>query len=77
MKNHFIEEHAELVGDMMRAGITFTNTCPLTFLGMPGITETEFAVTNSNKTREYTNARFFEDDEILEIVLTGEIAADA
>lgn len=77
VKNHFIEEHAELVGDMMRAGITFTNTCPLTFLGMPGITETEFAVTNSNKTREYTNARFFEDDEILEIVLTGEIAADA
>ncbi|BAQ15615.1 hypothetical protein [Methyloceanibacter caenitepidi] len=59
VKNHIMEEHPDLVRDMMRAGITFTSTYPLTFLGIPGITLTEFAVTNSNKAREYTNARFF------------------
>ena len=75
--NHFLEEHAELVRDMKRAGITFTNTCPLTFCGIPGITATEFCVTNSNKTREYTNSRFFGDGPLLEIILTGEIPAEA
>jgi predicted aconitase len=77
VKNHFEEEHAELVRDMKRAGVTFTNTCPLTFAGIPGITKTEFCVTNSNKTREYTNSRFFNDDALLEIILTGEVPADA
>jgi len=75
--NHFQDEHSELVRDMKRAGITFTNTCPLTFCGIPGITATEFCVTNSNKTREYTNSRFFDDDPLLEIILTGEIPEDA
>ena len=77
VKNHFMDKHPELVRDMTRAGITFTNSCPLTYMGIPGITQTEFAVTNSNKAREYTNSRFFVDDDILEIVLTGEIPESA
>ena len=72
-----MDKHPELVRDMTRAGITFTNSCPLTYMGIPGITQTEFAVTNSNKAREYTNSRFFVDDDILEIVLTGEIPESA
>ncbi|MEL4455757.1 aconitase X [Lutimonas vermicola] len=77
VKDHFMDKHPELVRDMIRAGITFTNSCPLTFLGIPGITKTEFAVTNSNKAREYTNSRFFRDEDILEIVLSGEIPEEA
>jgi predicted aconitase len=75
--NHFEQEHPELMRDMKRVGITFTNTCPLIFCGIPDITATEFCVTNSNKTREYTNSRFFDDGPLLEIILTGEIPADA
>ncbi len=75
--NHFEQEHPELMRDMKRVGITFTNTCPLIFCGIPGISATEFCVTNSNKTREYTNSRFFNDGPLLEIILTGEIPADA
>ncbi len=75
--NHFMDKHPELVRDMKRAGITFTNSCPLTYMGIPGIIDYEFCVTNSNKAREYTNARFFTDEDILEIVLTGEIPEDA
>ena len=77
VSNHFLEEHAELVRDMKRAGITFTNTCPLTFCGIPGITATQFCVTNSNKAREYTNSRFFKDEDLLEIILTGAIPEGA
>jgi predicted aconitase len=75
--DHFLDEHPEMVRDLKRVGVNFTNTCPLTFAGIPGITKTEFFVTNSNKTREYTNARFFNDDVLLEIILTGEIPAEA
>ena len=77
VEDHFLDKHPDLVRDMKRAGITFTNSCPLTFLGIPGITKTEFAVTNSNKAREYTNSRFFKDEDILEIVLSGEIPEGA
>src|SRR5581483_103407 len=41
VRHHFEAEHGELVRDMSRAGITFTNTCPLTFMGIPGIAATE------------------------------------
>ena len=75
--DHFLDEHSELVRDLKRVGVNFTNTCPLTFAGLPGITKTEFFITNSNKTREYTNARFLNDDAVLETVLTGEMPADA
>ena len=75
--DHFLDEHPELVRDLKRVGVNFTNTCPLTFVGIPGITATEFIVTNSNKTREYTNARFLNDGTLLETVLTGEMPADA
>ena len=36
-----------------------------------------FAVTNSAKTRNYTTVRYFPDDVLLEIVLTGKIPANA
>ena len=75
--DHFLDEHPELVRDLKRVGVNFTNTCPLTFAGIPGITATEFFITNSNKTREYTNARFLNDETLLETVLTGNMPADA
>jgi len=75
--DHFLDEHPEMVRDLKRVGVNFTNTCPLTFAGIPGITATEFFITNSNKTREYTNARFLNDGALLETVLTGEMPADA
>jgi hypothetical protein len=77
VRDHFMDEHPELAMRMKRVGASFTNTCPLMFAGVPGITEKEFFVTNSNKTRVYSNSRFFKDDAILEIVVSGEIPPDA
>lgn len=73
VRDRLVDEHPELVRDMKRAGMTFSNMCTVTFTGLKGYQETEFAVTNSNKTRKYSSARYFPDDVLLEIVLTGEM----
>jgi hypothetical protein len=75
--NHFQDEHPELSRDMKRAGLTFTNMCPLMMAGLKDFTDSEFCVTNSNKCRMYTNSRFFLDDILLEILLTGEVPDEA
>ena len=51
--------------------------CAVMFTGLAGYQETEFAVTNSNKTRKYSSARYFPDDVLLEIIVTGEMPANA
>ena len=73
VRDRLVDEHPELVRDMKRAGMTFSNMCTVSFTGLKGYQETEFAVTNSNKTRKYSSARYFPDDVLLEIVMTGEI----
>ena len=45
--------------------------------GLAGYQETEFAVTDSNKTRKYSSARYFPDDVLVEIVLTGKMPKGA
>lgn len=73
VRDHLIDEHPILVRDMKRGGMTFSNMCTVTFTGLKGYQETEFAVTNSNKTRKYSSSRYFPDEVLLEIVLTGEM----
>jgi predicted aconitase len=77
VRDHLVEEQPLLVGAMKRAGMTFSNMCTVSFTGLKGYAETEFAVTNSNKTRKYSTARYFQDGPLLEIILTGEIPKDA
>jgi hypothetical protein len=77
VRDHLLDEHPELVRDMKRAGMNFTNMCALMFTGLKGFTEKEFAVTNSNKARKYSSSRYFPDDILLEIVMTGEMPKDA
>jgi len=73
VRNHLLDTHPVLVRDMKRAGISFTNMCALMFTGLKGYNENHFAVTNSNKARKYSSARYFPDDILLKIVMTGEI----
>jgi hypothetical protein len=43
---------------------------------MKGYTDGNFAVTNSNKTRKYTNSRYVpEMEKMLHIIVTGEMPA--
>ncbi len=77
VRNHVLDDHPLLVRDMKRAGMNYTNMCTLMFTGLKGFSEREFAVTNSNKTRKYSSARYFPDDVLLEIAMTGEIPKGA
>ena len=73
VRDRLLDEEPLLVRDMKRAGMSFSNMCALSFTGLKGYAETEFAVTNSNKTRKYSPSRYFPDDVLLEIMLTGEM----
>jgi predicted aconitase len=77
VRNHVLDEHPKLIRDMKRAGMNFSNMCALMFTGLKGYSEDHFAVTNSNKARKYSSARYFPDDVLMEIVMTGEIPKDA
>ena len=61
--------------DLHVAGVTFTNTCVVCFSGLKGYSETEFGVTNSNKTRKYSNSIYVTDDQLIESIMTGELVA--
>ncbi len=77
VRDRLVDEHPELVRDMKRAGMSFSNMCTVTFTGLKGYQETEFAVTNSNKTRKYSSARYFPDDVLMEIILTGQMPKES
>lgn len=50
--------------------VTITSICPLMYMNNP-LCAKEPIATNSNKLRTYSTARFFLDDDILEIMCTG------
>lgn len=77
VRDRLVEEEPLLVGAMKRAGMKFTNMCTVSYAGMKGFSERVFAVTNSAKTRVYSNVRYFTDDVLIEIVLTGKMPKDA
>jgi predicted aconitase len=77
VRDHLLDEHPVLVRDMKRAGMSFSNMCAVMFTGLKGYQETEFALTNSNKTRKYSSSRYFPDDVLLETCITGKVPKGA
>jgi predicted aconitase len=73
VEEHFLDEHPILYRDMKRAGISITNMCVMCFTGLAGFGDLERPVTNSNKARCYSNSRLYDDDPLVEIILTGEL----
>jgi len=73
VRDHLPDEHPIMVRDLKRAGVTFTNTCVVCFSGLKGYSESEFGVTNSNKTRKYSNSIYVSDDNLIESIMTGEL----
>ena len=71
---HFRSENPELAGKMDDAGISMTRNCPMMHLVTP-LLDKEIVVTKSNKTRTYTSARFYLDDDLTHIIVTGELPA--
>jgi predicted aconitase len=72
-----IEEEPELAGAMRRAGMLPTNMCTVSYAGMKGFSERVRGVTNSAKTRNYSSIRYFPDDVLVKIIVTGKIPRGA
>ena len=73
VSDHFMTENPEMYAEMFSAGVRFSNTCTVCYGGFSGYADDHFNVTNSNKTRKYTNARYISDDDMIEVLMTGVI----
>lgn len=77
VRDRAVEEHGELVSKMTRAGMVATNMCGVSYAGMKGFSERVRGVTNSAKTRNYSTIRYFPDETLVEIIVTGKIPKSA
>jgi hypothetical protein len=68
----FLEE-TELAGKAKAAGMSYTNMCAVTYSGMKGFSERIRGVTNSAKTRNYSTIRYFPDQKLIDIIVTGKV----
>jgi hypothetical protein len=75
VSDHFLTTHPEMYAKLFNAGVRFSNTCTVCYGGFSGYADDHFNVTNSNKCRKYTNARYISDDDMIEVLMTGEIPA--
>ena len=68
----FRVDHKAVLEGLQHAGVKFSVTCAMTLFDND-ISAGEAIITNSNKLRAYTTARFFPDGELADILVTGEL----
>ena len=73
VRDRLLDEHPVLYRDMIRAGVQFTNICTPAYQGLRGMADIDRGVTNSNKGRFYTKLRLYDDDDLVQIALTGKV----
>ena len=67
---HFIRDNKADYDKLISFGIKLTSICPLMYMNNP-LCGKKPVITNSNKLRTYTSARYFTDDEITAISVKG------
>jgi predicted aconitase len=75
VRTRLIEEEGELASKMRRAGMLTTNMCGVTWAGTKGFSTRNRGVTNSAKTRNYSTIRYFPDQTLVDIIVTGKVPA--
>ena len=67
---HFKKDNKAAYDKLLSFGIKLTSICPLMYMNNP-LCGKKAVITNSNKLRTYTTARYFTDDEITAIAVKG------
>lgn len=67
-----VKEDKVLYNSLLAKGLHLSSICPLMYMNNP-LCQKRRVVTNSNKLRTYTTARYFKDDVISNLVVTGRI----
>ncbi len=70
VKKHFDEAYPDESKKLKDIGVSVTCLCPLSYTSNP-LVEKLNIITCSNKLRYYSNARFYDEEELLEIVTGG------
>jgi hypothetical protein len=73
VRDRLLDEHPVLYRDMLRAGVEYTTICTPAFQGLRGMADIDRGVTNSNKARFYSRLRLYDDDDLVQIALTGKL----
>jgi predicted aconitase len=73
VRTRLLEEQPELAGKARRAGMFYTNMCAVSYSGMKGFSERIRGITNSAKTRNYSTIRYFPDQKLVDIIVTGKV----
>ncbi len=68
-----VAEEGELAGKMLAAGMISTPMCGVTWAGTKGFSDRVRGVTNSAKTRNYSSIRYFPDQTLVDIIVTGKV----
>ena len=72
-RTRILLEEPELASRALGAGVHATNMCGVSYSGMKGFSERVRAVTNSAKNRNYSSIRYFPDQKLIDIMLTGKV----
>jgi predicted aconitase len=73
VRARLIKEEGALASKMLQAGMRATNMCSVSYAGMKGFSERVRGVTNSAKTRVYSTIRYFPDETLVKIIVTGKV----
>jgi predicted aconitase len=73
VKDKLLDQHPVLFRDMVRAGAQFTTICTPAFQSLKGMADIDRGVTNSNKGRFYTRLRLYDDEDLVQIAVTGKV----
>ena len=75
VKEAFQKKNPEVAKKLDGYGVSIPINCPMMWCSTP-VEGAELVATNSNKTRVYTTARFFFDDALTELIVTGKLPAN-
>jgi predicted aconitase len=75
VKDAFEKRNPEVAKKLTAFGVSIPINCPMMWCSTP-VEGAELVATNSNKTRVYTTARFFFDDVLTELIVTGKLPAN-
>jgi predicted aconitase len=73
VRERLLEEEGELASKAKRAGMSYTNMCAVSYSGMKGFSDRIRGITNSAKTRSYSTIRYFPDNKLVDIIVTGKV----
>ena len=73
VRKHFESAYPEDAAKLRRMGVTVSGLCPLSYTSNP-LTDKVRIITASNKLRYYSKARFYSEEELVEIVTGGKLS---